>query len=166
MKMNDRMENGKKRTGNRKKAGIMAALALSICAVSIPVQAAVTSVVEQRMESVPKAEIKDIENMIQSQHDVQADGFSREYSAKEKERKKQLWQAYKNGTFPEQTIRQVEGSGEAEKGTLCYIRSTGVFQLPAEEMTDEEMLEIIDFQHKMSYAIANGEAAKAARAEQ
>ena len=97
--------------------------------------------------------MKDLNDMVQSQHDVLADGFSRAYSDSEKERSKALWQAYENGTFPEKVIAQVDSAEAAPEGTLCYIRATGVFNLPAQEMTDEEMLQIIDFQHKMSYAV-------------
>ncbi len=94
-----------------------------------------------------------------------ADGFSREYSANEEERSQALWQAYKEGTFPENVIAQVDNAEDAPEGTLCYIRSTGVFHLPDQEMTDEEILEIIDFQHKMSYAVSQTPAAQEARVE-
>ncbi len=56
----------------------------------------------------------------------------------------------------------MESSDAAPEGKLCYIKATDVFNLPAQEMTDEEMLQIIDFQHKMAYAVANGPQAKAA----
>ena len=137
----------------RKMATISAAFVLMAGVVSFPVRAFVTSAVRERMESVSKEELQDLNDMIQSQNDVLADGFSREYSASEKERSKSLWQAYKNGTFPEKVIAQVDNAEAAPEGTLCYIMSTGVFNLPDQEMTDEEMLEIIDLQHKMSYAL-------------
>lgn len=150
-----RVENGYKSAWNwRKMAAAAAALILMAGVVSFPVRALVTSVAEERMESVPEEEMKDLNDMIQSQHTL-ADGFSREYSDSEKGRSKALWQAYENGTFPEKVIAQVENAEDAAEGTLCYIRSTGVFNLPAQEMTDEEMLEIIDFQHKMEYAVAH-----------
>ena len=59
----------------------------------------------------------------------------------------------------------MDNEEDAPEGTVCYVRSTGVFNLPAQEMTDEEMLEIIDFQHKMSYAVSQSTAAQEARAE-
>lgn len=149
-------ENGKIKTGNLRKM-VTAAAAFVVMAgiVSFPVRALVISIVEERMEAVPKEELRDLNDMIQSQYDVQADGFSREYSASEKERDKALWKAYENGTFPEKVIAQADSVEAAPEGTLCYIRSTGIFQLPAQEMTDEEILEIIDFQHKMSYAVTH-----------
>lgn len=147
------MENRKGRKGNWKKAlGMAAAFALAAGVVSVPVRAVVTSVVKERMDSVPGEEMRDLNDMIQSQ-EAQADGFSREYTAGEKARNKELWQAYENGTFPEGVIAQVDSGDEAAEGTLCYDRSTGVFRLPDQEMTDEELLEIIDFQHRMSYAV-------------
>lgn len=149
----------------RKAASVAAAFVLMAGVVGLPVRAFVASVVTERMESVPKEEMEGLNDMVQSQHDVLADGFSREYSDREKERSKALRQAYENGTFPEKVIAQADSAESAPEGTLCYIRATGVFNLPAQEMTDEEILQIIDFQHKMSYAVAHGSQTQAARAE-
>lgn len=168
MNINKQMEHGNHNTGVwnwRKMVTAAAAFVLAAGVVSFPVRAFVTSVVEERMESVPEEEMKGLNDMVQSQQGVLADGFSRAYSESEKERNKALWQAYENGTFPEKVITQVDSAGESPEGTLCYIRATGVFNLPAQEMTDEEMLEIIDFQHKMSYAVAHGSEAQSAAAE-
>lgn len=167
MNVQKQMEAGNEntRTWNyRKMAAAVAALALSVSAISFPVRAVVSSLVQERMESVPEEEMTGINDMVQSQH-VAADGFSREYYDSEKERSKALWQAYENGTFPENAITQVDNAEAAPEGTLCYIRTTGVFNLPVQEMTDEEMLQIIDFQHKMSYAVAHGPQVQAAAAE-
>ena len=167
MNIQTRMETGKKniRIYNRKRIAMAAAaFVLMACVVSFPVRAFVTSVVKERMENIPKEEVQEIHDMVQSKP-TEADVFSREYSDSEEERKKELWQAYKDGKFPENVITQVENAEDAPEGTVCYIRSTGVFNLPAQEMSDEEILEIIDFQHKMSYAIEQGPAAQEARAE-
>lgn len=165
MNVQDRMESGKNRVWNvRRMAATAAAFVLAAGVVSFPVRAVVSSVVKERMESVPREEMTGLNDMVQSQP-VAADGFSREYTDREKERKKTLWQDYENGTFPEQVIAQVDSEAEAPEGKLCYIRSTGFFHLPAQEMTDEEILQIIDFQHKMSYAVAQGPQAQEARAE-
>lgn len=165
MNIQSRMENGNKKAWNWKRMAVAAAaLALTAGVISTPVRAFVASVVTERMESVPEEEMKDLNDMVQSQN-VLADGFSRAYSDSEKERSKALWQAYESGTFPEKVIAQVDDADSAPEGTLCYIRATGVFNLPVQEMTDEELLEIIDFQHKMSYAVAHGSQAQDARAE-
>lgn len=167
MNIQKKMENGNTNTRTwswRRMATAAAAFVLVTGIVSFPVRAFVTSVVRERMESIPKEEVQEINNMVQSKP-AEADEFSREYSDSEKERSKTLWQAYKGGKFPENVIAQVDNAEDAPEGTLCYIRSTGVFNLPAQEMTDEEILEIIDFQHKMSYAVSQSPAAQEARAQ-
>lgn len=168
MNIQNRMETGntKARVWNWKKtATAAAAFVLAAGVVSFPVRAVVSSVVRERMESVPEEEVKGLNDMVQSQNEVLADGFSREYTDREKERMKELRQAYENGTFPEKAIAQADNEETMTEGALCYIRSTGVFNLPAQEMTDEEMLQIIDFQHKMSYAVAQGPQVQEAGAE-
>ena len=167
MNIQTRMENGNKniRTWNRTRmVTAAAAFVLAAGVVSFPVRAFVSSMVKERMENIPKEEVQEINDLVQSKP-TEADTFSREYSESEKERTKVLWQAYKEGKFPENTIAQVENAEDAPEGTVCYIISTGIFNLPAQEMSDEEILEIIDFQHKMSYAVEQSPAAQEARAE-
>ena len=155
MNIQKRMENGNRNTriwNWRRIETAAAALVLVAVIISFPVRAFVTSVVKERMESIPREEVKEINDMVQSKP-TEADEFSREYSDDEKERNKELWQAYKDGRFPENVITQVDNAEDTPEGTVCYIRSTGIFNLPDREMSDEEMLEIIDFQHTMSYAV-------------
>ena len=155
MNIQNQMENRNKNTMTWNRRRIAAAVATFVLAaglISFPVRAFVTSVVKERMESIPKEEVQEINDMVQSKP-TEADTFSREYSESEKERNKELWQAYKDGKFPENVIAQVENEEDAPDGILCYVESTGIFNLPKHEMTDEELLEIIDFQHKMSYAV-------------
>ena len=154
MNVHKQMENRKKGVWNVRKMGtVAAALVLTLGVISVPVHAMVSNLVKARMESIPEEEVQEIENMIQKQN-TNADGFSREYSDTEKARSKELWQAYENGTFPEREIQCVDSVNEVTEGVLCYVGATGDFYLPEGEMTDEEILEIIDFQHKMNYAVS------------
>lgn len=52
-------------------------------------------------------------------------------------------------------MAQADSAETAPEGTLCYIRDTGVFNLPDRELTDEELLEIIDCNFRISVN-ANG----------
>ena len=165
MNIKNQLESGKHKTRNWKKIVTSVVLvALTAGIVSIPVRAVVKSIVRDRMENIPWEEMQDLRDMMQEQRTL-ADGFSREYSDTEKERNNELWKSYKNGTFPEGTIPQVDNIEDVTEGTLCYVRTTGDFYLPDREMTDEEILEIIDFQHEMQYAIEQSPAAQEARAE-
>lgn len=172
MNLQNQMEHGHKngmkkrnqKAWSWKKTAAAAAFMLVAGIVSFPVQAMVKNIVMARMESIPEEETQKIVTVLNVQ-EVHADGLTREYTEYEEERSKELWQAYENGMFPENVIQQVDDAEEVTEGTLCYIRTTGDFYLPDREMTDEEMLEIIDFQHQMSYAIEQSPAAAEARAE-
>ena len=164
--INRQTGNGKNKTRSWKKIAASAAVVvLAAGIVSIPVQAVAKNIVLARMESIPQEEVQAINDMVQEERNAEADGFSREYSDEESERSKVLWQEYENGTFPDKAIIQVNDAEAVTEGTLCYIKTTGDFYLPDRELTDEELLEIIDFQHKMSYAVSQGPAAQEARAE-
>ncbi len=72
-------------------------------------------------------------------------GMMREYSDTEKERMAKLQESYQNETVkPKQMIQEVDSAEAVTQGTLCYILSTGEYYLPDRELTDEELLEIID----------------------
>ena len=72
-------------------------------------------------------------------------GGMRAYSDGEQERMEELRQSYQNETAkPEKMIQEVDSIEDVTEGTLCYITSAGKYYLPDREMTDEELLEIID----------------------
>ena len=78
-------------------------------------------------------------------------GIMRAYSDKEKERMAGLQQSYQNETAkPEKMIQEVDSADDVTEGTLCYIVSTGEYYLPDRELTDEELLEIIDCNFRIS----------------
>ena len=78
-------------------------------------------------------------------------GMMRAYSDNEKERMAGLQQSYQNETAkPEQMIQEVDSADDVTEGTLCYIVSTGEYYLPDRELTDEELLEIIDCNFRIS----------------
>lgn len=156
---------GKEKLFWTKKTAAAAAIMLTVAALSVPVQAIVRSFVMARMEEVPKAEVKDITRMMQEQR-VEADSFSREFSDSERSRMKELLQLYGIGTFPEKTICLVEQEEERPEGILSYTFETGYFNLPEREMTDEELLQIIDFNKFRNYVLSQTPAGQEARREQ
>lgn len=149
----------------KKKLLTAAAFLLIIGTVSIPVQAGIRYLVKQRMESVPKEEIKAILEIQQSQT-ASADSFSREYTQAERDRMAELFRAYQNGTFPEGELLMLETDAKIPKDTLCYGKDTGRFYFPDRSLTDEELLQIIDFNYKRDYSLALDPEVQAARDEQ
>ena len=78
-------------------------------------------------------------------------GFSRELSIEEKARYDELeWKYEKEGLFPEKEVKTVGQKDLIGEGVTFYSREC-MYYLPEEELTDEELLQIIDFTHKAIY---------------
>lgn len=142
-----------RRTGAWRIAAAFAVCLLAAGILSVPVRAVVSSLVKERMEEQPKEEVTKLAEEIQSQH-VAADSSTREYTAGEKERKGKLYAQYLEGLFPEQELMRVDSEEEAAAQEFCFLTTTGVFYLPMNrELTDEEILQQIDFEKKRDYAL-------------
>lgn len=128
--------------------------------VVFPVRAFISSyfkspAVQVRMEDMAEEESKklldDIDNPEYNESD--ADSYSREYTIEEKARMQNLYQQYKQGVFPEKEIPKAYSKDEAAQYEFCYLVDGFRFCLPKRELTDEELLEIIDFDLKRGYAL-------------
>lgn len=112
-------------------------------------------VTEQGATSVrTDAEVQDDADTARTQTDEQGagtGGMMRAYSDKEKECMADLQESYQKETAkPEKMIQEVDSVDDVTEGTLCYIVSTGEYYLPDRELTDEELLEIIDCNFRIS----------------
>ena len=148
----------KKQTGRREKAGsgwkylaAAAVLLLVVGAAAVPVRAFVNSLVRERMEEMAQEEKSAYVETVEEAA-VAADGFSRAYTEQEKARYQELAQKYQEGVFPESALPQVKSEEEAAGYEFCYLVPAATFCLPERELTDEELLEIIDFTVKRDYA--------------
>jgi hypothetical protein len=146
------------------------AAAVAVCIVtvgilSVPVRAVVNSLVQERMESLQEEEVARITNQIQEQQ-TEANSSSREYTEGEKERRGSLYAKYMNGLFPTGELTLVDSEEEAKEHEFCFLTTTGVFYLPANrELTDEEILQKIDFERKQDYALQEQRAEEIAERE-
>lgn len=134
-------------------AAAAAVCVLTVGILSVPVRAVVSSLVRERMEEQPKEKVTELAEEIQSQ-DTDADGYTRAYTAGEKERKGRLYAQYLEGLFPKEELVRVDSEEEAAAHEFCFLTTTGVFYLPENrELTDEEILQQIDFERKRDYAL-------------
>lgn len=161
-------ENEEKRTSRQKERnhgnaksyyrfGKMAAAILIagvvLVGLSVPVRALVNSFVAERMEKLSQEEVASVLEQMDYQ-ETEADDFSREYTEGEKERKGELYEAYMKGTFPERELVQVDTEEEAKQQEFCYLKTNSTFYFPSDrELTDEEILQMIDFEEKRNYAL-------------
>lgn len=106
-----------------------------------------------RMESMNHEKLETYFSGLQ-EADVAADSYSRPLTDSEKSRLEELRQAYlEEGYFPKNELAMLDSPEKYKKGVAFYAaRST--FFLPEEEMTDEELLELIDFREKRDYSLA------------
>ncbi len=158
----DRRAFGKKRLHQ---AVAAAAAFVLIAGAVIPSQAAIRYFVKDRLENIPKQELEAVNQMVQGQNNAEADSFSREYSKEEIKRMQQMQEAYQNGRFPQQTITFTDSVGQIPDDLLRYDPDTNFLYLPDRMLTDEELLQIIDFNYTRDYAVSQGTAAQEARKE-
>lgn len=106
-----------------------------------------------RMESMNHEKLETYFSGLQ-EADVAADSYSRPLTDGEKNRLEELRQVYlEEGYFPQKELAMLDSPEKYKKGVAFYAaRST--FFLPEEEMTEEELLELIDFREKRDYSLA------------
>lgn len=119
---------------------------------SITVTAAV-SVLQQRMEAMNEKEME--EYFIQIYRNaIGADNYNRPYTEAEKERMAQLRKSYEEaGLFPEGALAMISEPGAYRGKGVAFYGNTATFFFPEEEMSDEELLQIIDFMQKRDYSL-------------
>lgn len=82
------------------------------------------------------------------------DSFSRELTKKERERKELLREAYEAGKrYPEKTLYQITDKKQIDNDRVCFLPDNSMFYLPKRSLTDEELLQIIDFYYKRDYSL-------------
>lgn len=106
-----------------------------------------------RMESMNHEKLETYFSGLQ-EADVAADSYSRPLTDGEKNRLEELRQAYlEEGYFPQKELAMLDSPEKYKKGVAFYA-AWSIFFLPEEEMTDEELLELIDFREKRDYSLA------------
>lgn len=147
-----RQKKEQKKAAMVKRAAVILGIVAGGGLISIPVKAFVTSLVQERMEKIPQEELAESLDNVDAQQ-AEADSYSREYTDGEKERLAGLSKAYNQGTFPQGGLRQEETADKDLSGELYFAKDTATFYLPERELTDEELLQIIDFTTKRDYAL-------------
>lgn len=113
---------------------------------------AASSLWQQRMEAMNQEEVEAYFLSI-AESGAPSFRYSRPMNAEESDLFQQLTVAYEEGgIFPEGCVTMLSG-GEKYKGRgIGYHIVSGTFFLP-EELSEEELLQIIDFYHKADYAV-------------
>lgn len=133
-----------------KKSVVLAAALMAVC--SITVTAAV-SAWQQRMEEMNTKEMEEYFVQIYGRK-IGADNYNRPFSDKEKERLQTLSISYeKEALFPEGALTMISAPEEYKGKGVAFYGETSTFFFPEKDMSDEELLQIIDFRHKRDYSL-------------
>ena len=157
-----------------KKAGIAACALAAAALVCVPVSAKISDYVKERMEQMePEEQTQYVEannsQKMTKEHDTEALLYSRYLSADENNRYAALWDKYRSeGLFPEGTLEIVEKLEDGVQITSpIYETYNREIFLPDRDLTDEELLQMIDFSEKSAYAVSHTpEALKITQAQQ
>lgn len=145
------IEEGKNQTGQSQRKinfyGKLAVACACVCIITmsgVGVHAAI-NYANQRMEQVTDGEKEQfISGVNESQ--ASADSYSRPLTDVEKSRLDELKEEYESkGVYPEESILEIKDSSQFDSSRICFEPDTSTFYLPERELTDEEMLELIDF---------------------
>lgn len=113
---------------------------------------------QQRMNSMTQTEKAQMVDSLQSSS-ANADSFSRELSESEKKRLEELRITYlSDGLFPKEEIAVVNDDKMLDENNLVFCDNESMFILPDQELTDEELLQIIDFLYKRDYSLQEANA--------
>lgn len=117
----------------------------------------------RRLQSVSKSEKKKMVHGVQSAK-VNADDYSRRLSDEEQKRYVALEKKYEQGTYPAGALTEVSDPKEVGDYTdrIWYCDAEGMFYIPQKRLTDEQLLQIIDFRRKREYAVAEQSEAETA----
>jgi hypothetical protein len=107
----------------------------------------------QRMESLSEEEKDSYYEGLQNSP-ADADSYSREFTDNENKRIEELRTKYENGTFPNQKLPVFKTQSEVDVSIQFYfVEDKSLFVLPSRELTDEEILEMIDFYFSRDYSL-------------
>lgn len=107
----------------------------------------------ERMENVSQEEKKEyVSEVLYS--DANADVYSRNFTEEERRRIQELEKQYLNeGLFPTDSLLRITSEEEIDSSRICFMVETSTFYLPEENLTDEDILELIDFYYIRDYSL-------------
>ena len=86
--------------------------------------------------------------------DTEHDSYSRDLTESEEERIEKLYLEYETkGRFPEHTLEVCDTKKDKAENELYFVVENSTFYLPERELTDEELLELVDFYRKRDYSL-------------
>ena len=108
---------------------------------------------KNRLQSLSEEEKEEmVENADEAT--VPAAIFTRDFTDSERDRMQTLRIKYESeGLYPEKELLVIDSEEDVDAETLCFYPKLCKYYLPDRELTDEELLEYIDYSYKENYAL-------------
>lgn len=139
----------------RKKKRVTVAVSIACACIILSITAkASIDYLQEKMQKLPEDEKEEIYEELQNARGEEEIIYSRELTQKEEERYHDLFSQYENSDIlPKTELRRTDGYSEQESEILVYDWKSRTLHLPERELSDEELLEIIDYYHKADYTL-------------
>lgn len=139
---------------NKQRKKKMIAAACMILCIGVCGAGGVRAGMNYAKQRVEKTSEKEQEALWMNAAKADADTFSRELSKKEQQRMNELAERYQTeGLFPDGSILQISDQSEIVPDQICFLAQASTFYLPEKALSDEQMLELIDFYAKRDYSV-------------
>ncbi|MBO4680219.1 MAG: hypothetical protein J5626_11190 [Lachnospiraceae bacterium] len=111
--------------------------------------------VKSRLENMPAAERADYEYVLENDDSVTMTGnWSRNLSDSEVLRMAELERDYNaQALFPTEEVKRVKALADWDGSSVCFVDEDNKLHFPDKEMTDEQLLQLIDYSAKIDYVI-------------
>lgn len=140
----------KKRAFGLKRAVILAAALTMLFSVTVT---AAVSAWKQRMESMNGEKLEEYFAQIYTSK-LPADNYNRPFTESENIRMEALAADYEaKGRFPEGELVMLDTAEDYKGKNVGFLKGTSTFFFPEKEMSDEELLQVIDFRYKRDYSL-------------
>lgn len=133
-----------------KRAVLLTAVLTLLCSATVT---ASVGILRERLENMNREKLEQFFVQLYTSK-APADNYNRYLTEEENARKEKLTKAYsEQGLFPEGEIYLIEEPSDYKGKKVAYLPDTGTFFFPEKEMSDEEILQYIDFLYKRDYSL-------------
>ena len=151
------VKNGKRTSDKRFRysSALMALCIVGAIAISGGSASAAYFSYKNRVENMSQKEQEGYQEVLEADdYYTCGDSMTRELTKAEKKKLIKLQdEYYKNGVFPEESVALLDKLSELKPGQLAYVAEDNKLHLPEAEMTDEQILQFIDYQAKYTYTV-------------
>lgn len=129
---------------------IAASIVLLLVGSGISVNAAIMNW-RERLKAMPDEVREEYVEIVNTKEEGRS--YTRAMTKDEHDRMVKLLEEYHQGRYPEKDLPIYDTVNELPKGVVGYVKEMGIVCLPEEVLTDEQLLEMLDYEEKTLYSI-------------